>query len=197
MFPRTLMDRRIRFLVAVATVMIAGLALEVFFFPHYAAPVTSLYLALVVQALRHLRVWQPGGRPTGLFLVRALPLVCLGGLAIWLIALGSGLSPGGAELLSPSHVGLERARILASLQDMEGQHLVIVRYGPTHDPLTQLEWVYNAADIARAKVVWAREMDSSDNGRLLDYYRNRRAWLVEPDREPMELQPYPAPGRER
>ncbi len=195
MFPRALTDRRIRFLVAAGAVMIAGLALEVFSLPHYAAPLTSLHLALVVQALRHLRVWRPRGRPTGLFLVRVLPLVCVGGLAIWLAVLGLGLPLGGVGLLSPSDRGLERARVLASLKEMQGQHLVLVRYGPTHDPLTQVEWVYNAANIDHAKVVWVREMGDSENARLLEYYRNRRAWLVEPDREPVELQPYPVRPR--
>ena len=40
---------------------------------------------------------------------------------------------------------LERAAIVRELQDLPGQHLVIVRYRPDHD--LDREWVYNAADI--------------------------------------------------
>jgi hypothetical protein len=195
MFPRVLGDRRIRFLVAAGAVVLLGLAVEVFFLPHYAAPLTALNLALVVQALRHLRVWRWDGQPAGVFLVRILPLVCAGALAIRLIAPGLGLPLTETKVwwirLGPSERGLERARLLAHLEGMPGQHLVVVRYGPAHDPRTQTEWVYNAADIDRAKVIWAREMDGAENARLLEYYRTRRIWLIEPDRQPVQLQPYP------
>jgi hypothetical protein len=73
---------------------------------------------------------------------------------------------------------------------MPGQHLVIVRYGPEYDPGRQIEWVYNRADIDRAKVIWAREMGDAETTRLLDYYRHRRVWLIDPDRQPLQLQPY-------
>jgi len=95
--------------------------------------------------------------------------------------------------LAPSERGLERARLLARLELLPGQHLVIVRYRPEHDPRAQLEWVYNAADIDRAKVIWAREMGDTEDARLLQYYRNRRIWLIEPDRQPVQLQSYPVP----
>jgi hypothetical protein len=34
----------------------------VFTQPHYYAPITGLIYAVVVQSMRHLRVWRPGGR---------------------------------------------------------------------------------------------------------------------------------------
>ena len=194
MFPRVLADRRIRFLVAAGAVVILGLAVEVFFLPHYAAPLTALNLALVVQALRHLRVWRWDGQPAGACLVRILPLVCVGALAIRLIAPGMGLPLTETNVwwlrLAPSERGLERARLLSHLESIPGQHLVVVRYGPEHDPRTQAEWVYNASDVDRAKVIWAREMDATENARLLEYYHTRRIWLLEPDRQPVQLQPY-------
>ena len=197
MFPRVLCDRRIRFLVAAGAVVLLALAIEVFFLPHYGAPLTALNLALVVQALRHLRVWRWDGQPSGVSLVRILPLVCAAALAIRLIAPGSGLPLTETKVwwmkLAPSERGLERARLLARLELLPGQHLVIVRYRPEHDPRAQLEWVYNAADIDRAKVIWAREMGDTEDARLLQYYRNRRIWLIEPDRQPVQLQSYPVP----
>jgi len=33
-------------------------------------------------------------------------------------------------------------------------------------------------------VVWARDMGPEKNRELLDYYKDRRAWLVEPDEKP-------------
>lgn len=195
MFPRTLSDRRIRFLVAAGAVVFIGLAVEVFFLPHYTAPLTALNLALVVQAFRHLRVWRWDGQASGAFLVRILPLVCAGALGIRLIGPVMGLPLTETKVwwmrLAPSERGLDRARVLAQLEGIPGQHLVVVRYGPEHDPRTQMEWVYNAADIDRAKVIWAREMDGAVSIRLLEYYRTRHIWLIEPDRQPVQLQPYP------
>ncbi len=195
MFPRILRDRRIRFLVAAGAVVLVGLAVEVFFIPHYAAPLTAINLALVIQALRRLRVWQWESQPAGVFLVRVLPLVSVSALAIRLLAPGLGLPLTETNLwwarLTPSERGLERAHLLARLERVPGQHLVIVRYGPAYDPGRQIEWVYNRADIDRAKVIWAREMGDVENAHLLKYYRDRHLWLIEPDRQPVQLQPYP------
>jgi hypothetical protein len=194
MFPRTVGDRRIRVLVATGGVVLVGLAVEVFFIPHYAAPLTAINLALVVQALRHMHVWRWENQPAGAFLVRVLPLVYASALAIRLLAPGLGLPLTETNLwwatLMPSERGLERAHVLAGLERIPGQHLVIVRYGPAYDPGRQIEWVFNRASIDRARVVWAREMSEADNARLLDYYRDRRIWLIDTDQPPVHLEPY-------
>ena len=64
---------------------------------------------------------------------------------------------------------------------------MVVRYGPNHD--VHEEWVYNHADIDGSIVIWARDMGDARNRELLDYYRDRRVWLLELDG--------PAPGLER
>jgi hypothetical protein len=198
MFPRALKDRRVRFLVIVGAVTIAGLALEVYFNAHYAAPLTALNFALVVQAMRHMRVWEWEGRPAGRFLVRAVASIGIAVLAFRLLALGlhSPLGQATAWMLDvgPGQRGLERARVEAELEQMPGKHLVIVRYAPTHEPQNEVEWVYNAADIDAAKIVWAREMDPAENARLIEHFQGRQVWLVEPDKKPTQLQPYPSVG---
>lgn len=195
MVPRLFRDRRMRFLVAAGTVGLVGLTVAVFFIPHYAAPMTALFLALVVQGLRHLRHWRWNGRPAGLFLVRALPLVYAGALAIRLAAPALGLPLTETDLwwlrLAPSERGLERAQVEARLERMPGEHLVLVRYGPEYDPGRQVEWVYNRADIDRAKVIWAHDMGEAENAALLGHYRHRRVWLIEAGRQSARLTPYP------
>ncbi len=197
MFPQTFSDRRVRFLVIAGAVVIAGLAVEVFFIPHYAAPLTSLGLALIVQSFRHLRLWRWRGQPAGALLVSLLPIVSAGALALRLAAPGLGWPLAETTLwwarLTPSTRALVRARLLADLQRLGGDHLVIVRYGPAHDPGRQLEWVYNVADIPAAKVIWARDMGEDENATLINHYRHRRVWLVEPDRPPVHLEPYRLP----
>jgi hypothetical protein len=72
-----------------------------------------------------------------------------------------------------------RPRLIADLQRQGGRHLVIVRYTPTHD--IHEEWVNNDADIDGSPVVWARDMGEEKNRELLDYYKDRHVWLLEPD----------------
>jgi hypothetical protein len=88
----------------------------------------------------------------------------------------------------PSPGGIARAAILQHLASSPAKHLVLVRYGPLHD--VGDEWVYNGADIDASKVVWARELDSGSNVKLLDYFSDRQAWLVEPDLPSPRLVPY-------
>ena len=63
----------------------------------------------------------------------------------------------------------ERARIVSELKADGRRHLVIVRYGPKHQP--NHEWVYNEADIDGAKVVWAGRWISP---RRVDYWNTSR-----------------------
>jgi hypothetical protein len=96
----------------------------------------------------------------------------------------------GLEFVSPYFGLRDRAALLERLEQQPGRHLVIVRYAPEHS--VHAEWVYNDADIDAAKVVWAREMDAANNRRLLEYFYDRHAWLLEPDKTPPQLVDYPA-----
>jgi hypothetical protein len=75
--------------------------------------------------------------------------------------------------------------MLAQLKGYERGQLAIVRYKPDHG--WDREWVYNDADIDRAKVVWARDMGSAQNQELISYFKDRQVWLVEPDETPLKL----------
>jgi hypothetical protein len=177
--PWVLMDRRVRFLVAQFAFCFAGTLLVVWFQPHYAAPLTATTLALVVQGMRHLRRWRLSGRPVGIGISRAIVLC-----AVVLTPFRPLVEQGDPSMKN-------RARIATELRAMPGNHLVVVRYSPTHG--LGSEWVYNAADIDRAKIVWAREIPSISMQPLLDYFRQRDVWLVEPDQPRPELSPYPGP----
>ena len=155
-----------------------GLFVATWTWPHYAAPIAGVLYALVLQSMRHLRVWRWRGRPTGRVMVWAIVALCVALAPIW--------------WTGPQAWSLERARILASLEEDGDRHLVIVRYGTQHHPYE--EWVYNAADIDHANVVWAREMDAARNRELLQYFKNRRAWRLEPDANPPKLTPYHSLG---
>ena len=90
----------------------------------------------------------------------------------------------------PGRFGAARANIKSKLEQLPGRQLVIVRYSPHHNSFD--EWVYNAADIDHSKVIWAREMDTADNCELMQYYKDRKVWLVQPDITPTSVSPYPS-----
>jgi hypothetical protein len=192
MLPRVLRDRRLRYLLAAGAVFGIGLTLNVWFFPHYAAPFACAVYAILLQAMRHLRVWRPGSRPLGLAIVRTIPLVCLflAGLRLYAEPLGISLPRWPVMWYGTAPLGLPRAHVAAELRGHSGPQLAIIRYAPDHAPFD--DWVYNAADIDGSKIVWAREMEAGNSRDLLRYFRGRTAWLVEPDENPPRISPYPS-----
>jgi hypothetical protein len=177
-----------KFVVLVLASTALGIAREIYFGPHYAAPITSLTLLLVLFVMRSLKQWAPRGRPVGVCLVRAIPVICLFMLA----------ARAGASLLHKSFSESDtpawwqqpvpdfgRAKFDSQLQRVPGNHLVLVRYGRKHDPFE--EWVYNNADIDQSKVVWAREMDPVADQQLINYFSGRTLWRLEADAKPLAI----------
>ena len=158
--------------------------LVIFFNIHYVAPLAAVMVALVIQGMRHLRAWRWEGKPSGLFLVRGIVVMCILMLPFEVHSLSAQPKPG-----SVAAMGLERVAMVAQLKSLPGGQLILVRYKPNHDSL--VEWVYNCADIDNAKVIWARDMDPAANQELFRYYRDRRVWLLEADEMPPRLSPYP------
>jgi hypothetical protein len=197
MIRRVFRDRRVRFLVLCTLVLAGGMAIENFLIPHYLAPFTAAFYAIGLQAMRHLRVWRPGDLPVGTALIRFTVVSCmvLAALRPFAGPLHLALQEWPAShwtdrWYGPDHFGTERARVQEAFEHLPGRQLVIVRYSEKHNSLD--EWVYNSADIDGAKVVWAREMGSTDNRELIGYYRDRSVWLVQPDSLPAIVSPWPA-----
>jgi len=146
--------------------------------------------------MRHLRLWNPEGRPAGLALVRMLVTICvlLGAFRLFAKPLHVGPKEWPATQWStvwygPELFGEERAGIESKLEALPGKQLVLVHDSGKRDPLEQ--WVYNAADIDASKVVWAWDMDVANNLELVHYYPDRRVWSINLDTEPATVTPYP------
>ena len=183
-------ERSTRFLLAVCGMVWVGTLLPVYFGPHYVAPITCAIYALLMLAMRNLRRWIPRNRPSGIALVRAVPtiafimlLLCAASPAIRNIHL-----PDLVTWSSPVAVHTPRAAIVERLSELPDRHLVIVRYSPSHVPA--FEWVFNAADIDHAKIIWARDMGAAKNLELIRYFPDRKVWMVEADTEPAKLAAY-------
>jgi len=181
---------RTRFLLCVCGFALLGAALPVYFNPHYIAAITCAIYAFELIALQQLRRWTFRGRNFGLPILRAVPVFALSLLSVRILspALHIPNSYAPATWCSPEKENFDRAQIISELSRQPGSHLIIVRYEPNHT--FSNEWVYNGADIDGSKVIWARDMGEEENKELLQYFSQRRAWLVEPDAKPVRLQPY-------
>jgi hypothetical protein len=188
--PRMWREKRQRALLFLAAAGIAGSSLVIFFNIHYVAPIAAVMIAVTVEGFRYLRRWTWQEKPLGLFLSRALLVICVLMVPFEIKQLTAPATPGTWPAL-----GVERAAMEKQLNAMPGDQLVLVRYGASHHPLA--EWVYNAADIDHAKIVWARDMGEARNQELLRYYSHRTVWMLEPDQLPAQLQAYESsPGEE-
>jgi hypothetical protein len=173
-FARPWRWRRIRPAALVAVLALLASLASIFSFPHYLAPFAPLLFVVAVAGLRRLD-WLSrkhlGWRfvaPTVVGLQACLFLAA----AVSHVAAAPGWST-------------TRAAIAAQLRDSAGKHVVIVRYGESHNP--HQEWVYNHADIDGSKVVWARAMNAASDAELLKYFADRQAWLLEPELHHLQM----------
>jgi hypothetical protein len=170
-------------LLTVGFVLVAILAESARFRTHYAAPLIPLTIFLVAGAMRRL--------VCGLqHRFRALPLA----VGVPLLALASMAA---ASLAVPTPVrrwAQKRAQVESQLQKQPGKQLVLVKYKEGYDYYQ--EWVYNHADLDRAKVVWARDLGASADNELIDDFPDRQVWWLDaasanlqrhPPKEPNEL----------
>ena len=139
MVRRVFLDRRIRFLVVSALVLAAGMVIEIYLLPHYAAPFTAAFYAIGLQMMRHLRVWKPEGKLVGLTMARLAVTVCIAmaGLRMFAQPLHIAQSewpPSNWNFVwfGPEHFGTERAQMEAWLEHQPGKQLVIARYWGSH-----------------------------------------------------------------
>jgi len=182
--PWVVRQRKMLLPLAICAAMAAGFAVQTWTLPHYFSPAVCVLYLLLVQCMRHLWQWSQANWQLGRKVVRAISVVACAMILLRLAAAGTHI------LIEPAwpRGNLERAMILRQLQQLPESQLVIVRYGPHHD--FDREWVYNEADIDAAKVVWARDVGRSDNLELLDYFRDRKVWLVEADSPAPQPRPY-------
>jgi hypothetical protein len=187
--PFLLRDTKIRFFFFHFLLCLLGMVLVVWSLPHYAAPLTATAFLLVIQALRHIRLWRPGGKPVGLALSRTIAFAAF---AMTLVYTAVAIrNPELSSFVAPVGVwgtpgNQSRADILKQLHAVPGKHLVIVRYSLAWSGA----WISNDADIDSAKVVWACEIPGVASKPLLNYFSSYHVWLLEPEFSPPHLTPF-------
>jgi hypothetical protein len=156
-----------------------GWAIIPWFEHHYPAPLMPVIVFLGIYGARWINAWRWRG------VGRAFVRWCLVSCFMVLI-------PTMQREYRDTHGGwwLDRARVIAKLERQPGRQLVIVHYGPAH--ISGNEWVFNAADIENAKVVWARERSAGEMPTFLKHFPDRKTWRidVQDDDHMPELAPY-------
>ena len=163
-----------------------------YFYPHYIAAETCLFLLVSVIALAKLSSWNQEAA-TLIF------TLCLAHFVFWygvhlsgnqnlLIALGPEENWDAIDYYWAGYADLSgRIAIDNRLAAEQGKQLVFVRYWPQR---TAREWIQNAADIDQSRIVWAIDLGPEEDEVLRRYYPDRKAWLLEPDARPPKLVPY-------
>lgn len=182
-----LKDRNRRFLPLTFGFFLVGLCLETYqLLGWYLGPVRAVVLLLAVYGVRHLGAWRRQSHH-GLRISRMVAVCVPAVLLVYLSCSLAGTAYGETHQ-QPERYYSARQRLLEGLESLPGKQLVIVRYSSSHIPFE--EWVENGADIDASKVVWARDVPERRNADLLEYFKDRKVWLLEPDGEKLRLTPY-------
>jgi hypothetical protein len=155
-----------------------------YFYSHYVGAIACLFVLAFVVALRTLPI-EPA---------KVIVFLCAAHFVFWygLHYLGTQdfahfmwqFEPEDAiNTGDPQNRKAVRDQLLAN----SGKQLVFVQYGPGH---RYQEWVYNRADVDAGRIVWARNLGPAENQALLQYYPDRKAWLLSPDSKPPVLTQY-------
>ena len=160
-------------------------------YPHYAAPGAGLIIIVMIGGLHAIRRWNPQGKPTGSVLAR---VAMAGVLCLFVrdVVYRDFLQKTPLEMGGIVALRATRHRLLSQLEKQPGQHLVLVRYGPEHNPV--IDFVVNGADLENQNILWARELDAASNEKLMRHYAGRDIWRMDGDAERPELEPAGAAG---
>ena len=185
--PLLVRSKRTRFPVVLTMVMGTASLIELWWYPHYAAPFLAALLILAAQSLRYLSQWKYHGQEAGRFLVNAMPAAVL---LVMMTSEGEAIArhETADQIQSKSAQVAQKENIERKLlKNQSGQHVIFVSYARLPSPHD--EWIYNPADIDAAPVIWALDLGQTENETLRHYYAGRSFWRFKPA-DSMSLSPY-------
>jgi hypothetical protein len=165
---------------------LAMFALGINFFPayqlHYAAACTCLMILAAIVGLQKLASVRREAARIALFLCAAHFLFWYSMHLFESTPLAQAALPFETWNAINHRNPQRRIYVANELSKIPGRLLVFVHYEYPQHPF-QDEWVYNAADIDSARIVWARDLGEV-NARLMAYYPSRKVVEVDPDQTP-------------
>jgi hypothetical protein len=187
MLPWTLRARSLWLVFASSAVILSGMWFSYYFEFHYHAPAAVLTLILATASLRRLALFRKGPRSLYAVIVAGILLVT----AVQSFRAWTRWENMPKRILQ--HWAVTRQEVIDTLTRGGGRHVVFVKYGPRHSP--HAEVVHNTADVDAQTVVWVRALEDWQNQEVLEYYRDRAAWLmlIEDDNGYAKVVPFPRP----
>jgi hypothetical protein len=165
-----------------------------YFYPHYIAAATCLFVLVSVIGLERLSRMTIRGSAAGREAAQLIVILCAAQFLFWYgFHLFADANASAAMLQydawdDVNHGDPEgRIAVHERLAQSAGKQLVFVRYWPQH---RFKEWIQNAANIDQARVVWALDRGAAENEKLRHYYADRTVWLLEPDARPPKMSSY-------
>jgi len=180
-------SKRTRFPVVLAMVMGTASLIEVWWYPHYAAPFLAALLILAAQSLRYLSQWKYHGQEAGRFLVNAMPAAVL---LVMVTSQAEAIARHETiDQIQSKNVQIAQKESIERklLRNQSGQHVIFVSYAGLPSPHD--EWIYNPANIDAAPVIWALDLGQAENEKLRRYYAGRSFWGFKPA-DSLNLSPY-------
>ncbi len=172
-------DRRMRIPLILAGAALVDLNQIIIYFEHYGAPWAGLRVLLIARAAERACAWRRW---------RRVPPTWVAGLAaggVLLATAAQQAAEAGRPADAERRITVDRPAIVAELARHPGRHLVVVRYAADHD--FHQHWVYNAAAIDAAPIVWAWELGPERDRALFEHFAGRSFWRLEPDPQPPRL----------
>jgi hypothetical protein len=192
----SLKEARYRWVALWVAIFAVGTNFYPYFYPHYIAALTCVFLLISVAGSQQLSRLRIRGVPVGREIARAIFFLCAAQFCFW-YGLHLFYNPESIAALDRYETwdyinygdADGRTAVNQQLTSQPGKQLVFVRYSPRH---LFDEWIHNTANIDEARVIFALD-SGEDNITLRKYYPDRKAWILEPDARPPSLYPYPEP----
>ena len=186
--PWTVRSRKLRPLFYIGLFMLSLNTLQLMAYPQHVSPEAAIFYALLIGGMRQIYVEarRIGILPERVMASLVLCVACSAALTLFMEPLHISRGNFWEHPYWPYRDA--RAEVLSKIEAMPGKHLVLVRYADYHSP--HEEWVYNAANIDKSKVIWANSIRPEEDEKLIQYFHDRQAWIIEPDKDPHGFLPF-------
>ena len=157
--------------IALVACALATSSLYPFFLMHYVAAYAGVVFLLIMRGMIRLSSMGTRHVPLG----RAASALLIIGGALATLPFSPIATAHGMAAIAPEPPGL-RQQLVQRLNALGGRHVEFVQYGPGHS--FHDEWVYNAANIDDAPIVWCRSLSDAEDDEARRYYGDRQTWQV-------------------
>jgi hypothetical protein len=139
---------------------------EIFFYPHYLAPLFPAVLLLVIVGWKKVYSWNWRTRPLGRAIAQATFIGFVAGAVMCVYQ----------PAIHDSFM-VDQKTVIDELPVLQtGRHLIFVSYAPMHP--VHWELVHNLSDLENSRIIWARSLNQDDDQKAAEYFKGRQIWSL-------------------